>query len=114
MSAATHGDHAYTGHDHHSHGHDDHGHPHGITRWLNSTNHKDIGTMYLVFAVLASLLGGGFSIAIRAELMYPGLQYFHDKQFYNVVVTAHALLMVFFVVMPALIGGFGKLDRPDD
>src|ERR1700744_3006184 len=93
----------------HGHGHEGHDHhPHGISRWLNSTNHKDIGTMYLVFAVIASLVGGGFSIAIRAELMYPGLQYFHDKQFYNVVVTAHALLMVFFVVMPELIGGFGN------
>src|ERR1700761_7486414 len=100
MSAATHS-HA----DHHDHDHGDH-HPSGITRWLNSTNHKDIGTMYLIFSVVASLFGGGFSMLIRAELMEPGLQFIHDKQFYNVIVTAHALLMVFFVVMPAVIGGF--------
>ena len=109
MSAATTHSHGAHGHDHgHDHGH----HPSGITRWLNSTNHKDIGTMYLVFAALSSIVGAGFSIAIRAELMYPGLQYFHDKQFYNVLVTAHALLMVFFVVMPALIGGFGNWIIP--
>ena len=110
MSAAS------TAHGHgHSHGHDDHGHDHhpsGILRWLNSTNHKDIGSMYLIFAALSSLVGAGFSIVIRAELMHPGLQFVHDKQFYNVLVTAHALLMVFFVVMPALIGGFGNWIMP--
>ena len=112
MSAAptAHGAQSHAGHGHDDHGHDHH--PTGILRWLNSTNHKDIGTMYLVFAVIASLVGGGFSIAIRAELAHPGLQFFHDKQFYNVVVTAHALLMVFFVVMPALIGGFGNWIMP--
>jgi cytochrome c oxidase subunit 1 len=101
MSAASHA---------HDHGHDHH--PTGLTRWLYSTNHKDIGTMYLVFAVVASLFGGGFSMIIRMELMDPGLQFVHDKQFYNVLVTAHALLMVFFVVMPALIGGFGNWMMP--
>lgn len=102
MSAATHAaDHS---HDHHT--------PSGIGRWLFSTNHKDIGTMYLVFAVVSSLVGGAFSIAIRMELMEPGLQFIHDKQFYNVLVTAHALLMVFFVVMPAVIGGFGNWMMP--
>ncbi len=103
MSAATHAD--------HSHDHGDH-HPTGIMRWLNSTNHKDIGTMYLVFAVVASLVGGAFSIMIRMELMEPGLQFITDKHFYNVLVTAHALLMVFFVVMPAVIGGFGNWMMP--
>ncbi|MBL8644234.1 MAG: cbb3-type cytochrome c oxidase subunit I, partial [Rhodospirillaceae bacterium] len=104
MSAASH---AHAGHDH---GHDHH--PSGLGRWLYSTNHKDIGTMYLVFAVVAALVGGGFSMIIRAELMDPGLQFVHDKHFYNVLVTAHALLMVFFVVMPALIGGFGNWMMP--
>jgi cytochrome c oxidase subunit 1 len=98
----------------HAHGHDDHHdhHPTGIARWLYSTNHKDIGSLYLIFAVVASLFGGGFSMIIRMELMDPGLQFVHDKQFYNVLVTAHALLMVFFVVMPALIGGFGNWMMP--
>ncbi len=104
MSAASHA----------AHGHDDHHdhHPTGIARWLYSTNHKDIGSLYLMFAVVASLFGGGFSMIIRMELMDPGLQFVHDKQFYNVLVTAHALLMVFFVVMPALIGGFGNWMMP--
>lgn len=96
---------------HHDHSHDDH-HPSGITRWLYSTNHKDIGTMYLTLAVISSLVGGAFSMIIRMELGEPGLQFVHDKQFYNVLVTAHALLMVFFVVMPALIGGFGNWFMP--
>jgi cytochrome c oxidase subunit I len=103
MSSAAH---AHAGHDHGDH------HPTGIARWLYSTNHKDIGTMYLVFSVVAALVGGGFSMIIRAELMDPGLQWVTDKQFYNVLVTAHALLMVFFVVMPALIGGFGNWFVP--
>ena len=96
--------------------HTDHGDhapsPYSITRWLYSTNHKDIGTMYLVFALIGGLIGGLLSIAMRMELQNPGLQYFTDPHVFNVFVTGHGLIMVFFMVMPAMIGGFGNWFVP--
>jgi cytochrome c oxidase subunit 1 len=85
-----------------------HDHPTGWRRYVYSTNHKDIGTMYLVFAIVAGIIGGAFSVAIRAELMYPGEQIFSNPHIYNVFVTAHGLIMIFFTLMPALVGGFGN------
>ena len=87
-------------------------HPTGWRRWVLSTNHKDIGTMYLIFALFAGIIGGALSIAMRLELQEPGLQFFTNPQTYNVFVTGHGLIMVFFVVMPALIGGYGNWFVP--
>jgi cytochrome c oxidase subunit I len=89
-----------------AHAHDDH--PHGWRRYVYSTNHKDIGTMYLVFAICAGIVGGFLSMMMRAELMYPGMQIFKETHTFNVFVTGHGLIMVFFMIMPAMIGGFGN------
>ncbi len=90
-----------------------HDHPTGFRRWLYSTNHKDIGTMYIIYAIMFGVIGSLFSVIIRMELAEPGMQVVGDDyQFFNVLVTAHGLIMVFFMVMPALIGGFGNWFVP--
>jgi len=88
------------------------GHPGGWRRYLYSTNHKDIGTMYFVLAICAGFIGGTFSVLIRMELQLPGLQIFTDPQIYNVFVTGHGLIMIFFTLMPAMMGGFGNWMVP--
>jgi cytochrome c oxidase subunit I len=109
-------------HDHEA----EHAHPTGWRRYVYSTNHKDIGTLYLIFAVIAGLIGGTMSGLMRMELMSPGIQIFPTisailtgdnsidaaKNMYNVFITAHGVIMIFFLVMPALIGGFGNWFVP--
>ena len=92
-------------------GHDDHT-PTGWRRWVYSTNHKDIGTMYLIFAIVGGLIGGFLSMGMRLELMEPGMQVFVNPHTFNVFTTAHGLIMIFFMVMPAMIGGFGNWIVP--
>ena len=99
-------------------GHESHHEPKGWRRFVYSTNHKDIGTMYLIFSVTAGLIGGAFSVYMRMELQAPGVQFMTmedgspDGHLWNMFITAHGLIMVFFVVMPALIGGFGNWIVP--
>ncbi|HET6537697.1 MAG TPA: cytochrome c oxidase subunit I [Sphingopyxis sp.] len=109
-----------------AHAHEDHDVPGFFVRWFMSTNHKDIGTMYLIFAIFAGIIGGALSGMMRLELAEPGVQYLtgwaqildpaagdtQGKHFWNMMVTAHGLIMVFFMVMPALIGGFGNWFVP--
>ena len=119
---------AATGTDLHAHDHHDADHKPGFfARWFMSTNHKDIGTLYLIFAILAGIIGGAISGLMRLELAAPGIQYLQgwasmmagkeaslDEAYHmwNVLITAHGLIMVFFMVMPALIGGFGNWFVP--
>lgn len=86
--------------------------PSFFKRWFLSTNHKDIGTLYLIFAITMGIIGGLLSVAMRMELQEPGMQFFGDPHIFNVFTTAHGLIMVFFMVMPALIGGFGNWMVP--
>jgi len=81
-------------------------------RWFLSSNAKDIGVLYLIYALFSGLVGTAFSVLIRLELSGPGVQYIADYQLYNSIITAHAIIMIFFMVMPALIGGFGNFLLP--
>ncbi|MBL8199186.1 MAG: cytochrome c oxidase subunit I [Chromatiales bacterium] len=101
MTTITQG-HTGQNHAHDSHG-EAHGPAHGLSRWLFTTNHKDIGTLYLVFALVMLFVGGGMALVIRAELFQPGLQ-FVNPEFFNQMTTMHALIMVFGMIMPAFVG----------
>jgi heme/copper-type cytochrome/quinol oxidase subunit 1 len=83
-----------------------------VSRWIFSTNHKDIAILYLIFAAWSGVMGTTMSVFIRMELSAPGPQIFNGNgQLYNVIITAHALLMIFFLVMPALVGGLGNNQK---
>jgi len=92
---------------------DAHDHKPGFfKRWFYSTNHKDIGTLYLIFAIISGIIGGFLSVMMRLELHEPGMQIFSNPHTFNVFTTGHGLIMIFFMVMPALIGGFANWMVP--
>ncbi|MBT7398041.1 MAG: cytochrome c oxidase subunit I [Hellea sp.] len=91
--------------------HDD-GKPGFFARWFYSTNHKDIGTLYLIFGIISGIIGGYLSFMMRIELSEPGIQIFENGHAYNVFASMHGLIMIFFMVMPAVIGGFGNWFVP--
>jgi cytochrome c oxidase subunit I len=98
---------------HDTHGHDEHHHQISfVQRWLFSTNHKDIGTLYIIFSIITASIGGAASVLMRANLAHPGSVLIHSGQAWNVLITAHGLIMVFFAVMPATMGGFGNWFVP--
>ena len=99
------------------HSHDGHDKPGFFTRWFMSTNHKDIGILYLVTAAILGLVSVSFTMFMRLELMEPGVQYMlldgqPNGHLWNVLITGHGILMMFFVVIPALFGGFGNYFMP--
>jgi len=83
-----------------------------LERWFWSSNAKDIGILYIIFALFAGIVGTSLSVLIRVELAGPGVQYIANNQLYNSIITAHAIVMIFFMVMPGLIGGFGNFLMP--
>ncbi|MDG1011035.1 MAG: cbb3-type cytochrome c oxidase subunit I, partial [Amylibacter sp.] len=111
-----------------THGHGDHAQPGFFTRWFMSTNHKDIGILYLFTAGLLGFISVSFTVFMRLELMDPGVQYMcmegasllastvenctPNGHLWNVMITGHGILMMFFVVIPAMFGGFGNYFMP--
>ena len=102
MSASDVNHHAADDHGH-DHDHDEHGPAPGLMRWVTTTNHKDIGTLYLWFSLIMFFIGGAMALVIRAELFQPGIQIV-DPMFFNSMTTMHAIVMIFGVVMPAFVG----------
>ena len=111
MSFTTHDPHEVTAPDH-AHGEHGHARPGFVQRWLMSTNHKDIGTLYITMAVIGGSVGGILSMIMRAQLMYPHNHLVTSGSEWNSIITAHGLLMIFWMVMPALIGGMGNWFVP--